>query len=134
VQYGKEVLKSLYKTPRGRQAFADCREKIVAIVNEVVESEVEWTDYAFSEGRELTGVTCRMMKDWVYFSATDVIRFFHLEDAARFPIVTRNPLAYMENWLDMSKIQASNQEEDTAQYKVGVMKRDDEDEVFAVDF
>ena len=31
-------------------------------------------------------------------------------------------------------IQASNQEEDTAQYKVGVMKRDDEDEVFAVDF
>ena len=61
-------------------------------------------------------------------------RFFGLEEEARFPILTANPLAYMENWLDMSKIQASNQEEDTAQYKVGVMKRDDEDEVFAVDF
>ncbi len=134
VQYGKEVLKSLYKTARGRAAFANCRSRIIAIVNEVVESEVAWTDYAFSEGRELTGVTCQMMKDWVYFSATDVITFFGLEEAARFPLITRNPLTYMENWLDMSKIQASNQEEDTAQYKVGVMKRDDEDQVFAVDF
>ena len=134
VQYGKEVLKALYKTPRGQAAFANCRDSIVAIINEVVASETTWTEYAFSEGRELTGVTCQMMKDWVYFSATDVITFFALEAEASFPLVRTNPLKYMENWLDMGKIQASNQEEDTAQYKVGVMKRDDEDAVFAVDF
>lgn len=134
VQYGKEVLKSLFKTERGQQAFANTRSRIVAIINEVVASESEWTRYAFSEGRELTGVTAQMMLDWVYFSASDVARFFGVENEVDFPIVQKNPLKYMENWLDMSKIQASNQEEDTAQYKVGVMKRDDEDEVFAVDF
>ena len=61
-------------------------------------------------------------------------RFFNVEDQVSFPIITENPLKYMESWLNMSKVQASNQEEDTAQYKVGVMKRDDENEVFDVDF
>ncbi len=134
VQYGKEVLRAMYKTDRGRTAFEQCKDKIAQMVNEVTQSEVEWTDYAFSEGRELTGVTCQMMKDWVYFSATDVARFFGIEDQMEFPIIDENPLKYMENWLNMSKVQASNQEEDTAQYKVGVMKRDDHDEVFDVDF
>src|SRR5699024_12722488 len=67
-----------------------------------------------SSDLELTGVTCQMMKDWVYFSATDVARFFGIEDQMEFPIIDENPLKYMENWLNMSKVQASNQEEDTA--------------------
>ncbi len=134
VQFGKEVLRTLYATARGRAAFEACRERIVQLIDEVTQSELAWTDYAFSEGRELTGVTCNMMKDWVRYSATDVARFFGLEDRVGFDLVDANPLKYMENWLDMSKIQASNQEEDTAQYKVGVMRRDDQDEVFAVEF
>jgi ribonucleoside-diphosphate reductase beta chain len=134
VPYGKAVLRALARTARGRRAFEQCRDRIVQIIDEVAASEIEWTDYAFSEGRELTGVTSRMMKDWVWFSATDVARFFGLEDRVGFPLVTDNPLKYMEHWLDMSKVQASNQEEDTAQYKVGVLRRDDEHAVFAVDF
>jgi len=130
VQYGKAVLKELYKTSRGRIAFEQSRAEIVAMVNEVVGSEVAWTEYAFSEGRELTGVTCEMMKDWVYFSGTDVAKFFGIESEINFPVVPENPLKYMENWLAMDKVQASNQEEDTAQYKVNVLKRDDEEEIF----
>lgn len=134
VQYGKEVLKAMYKTDRGRTAFQQCKGQILEMIDEVTASEIEWTDYAFAEGRELTGVTCDMMKDWVHYSATDVVRFFGIEDEAGFPLIEENPLKYMENWLNMSKVQASNQEEDTAQYKVGVMKRDDQDEVFDFDF
>ncbi len=134
VQYGKEVLRAMFKTERGRNAFEQCRTDIINVINEVASAEIEWTEYAFSEGRELTGVTCQMMKDWVYFSATDVAKFFGLQEQVDFPIIESNPLKYMENWLNMSKMQASNQEEDTAQYKVGVMRRDDEDEVFDIDF
>lgn len=134
VQYGKEVLRAMYKTERGRIAFEQCKSTIVAMINEVDASEVTWTEYAFSEDRELTGVTCQMMIDWVHFSSTDVARFFGLEKEVAFPLVDENPLKYMEAWLDMSKIQASNQEEDTAQYKVGVMQRDDENEIFEVEF
>lgn len=134
VAFGKDVLRALNRTPRGRIAFAASRTRIAALVGEVVASEAAWTDYAFSEGRELTGVTHRMMVDWVHFSATDVVRFFGIADCVDFPLVDANPLKYMEAWLDMGRIQASNQEEDTAQYKVGVMHRDDENQVFAIDF
>ena len=133
VQYGKAVLKELFKTERGKQAFIDTKDDIVKMINEVIQSEVEWTEYAFSEGRELTGVTCDMMKDWVYFSGTDVAKFFGLEDEMNFPMVETNPLGYMKNWLSMDKVQASNQEENTAQYKVNVLSRDDAGEVFDID-
>src|SRR5690606_35474471 len=106
---------------------------IVQMIDEVTASEVAWTDYAFSEGPEFTGVTSQMMKDWVHFSATDVARLFNVQDQVSLPLITENPLKYMESWLNMSKVHASNQEEDTAQFKVGVMKRDDENEVFDVD-
>ena len=40
----------------------------------------------------------------------------------------------MEKWLDISRTQASPQEQDIAAYKVGVMRRDDENQVFDADF
>jgi len=40
----------------------------------------------------------------------------------------------MENWLDISKTQASPQEQDNAQYKVSIMRRDDGDEEFDIGF
>ena len=40
----------------------------------------------------------------------------------------------MEKWLNISKTQASPQEQDIAAYKVGVMRRTDENQVFDVDF
>ncbi len=134
VSYGKAILRAMFKTERGRIAVKQCQDDVIALINEVDQSEIQWTEYAFSEGRELTGITCDMMKDWVHFSATDVAKFFGLQDQMDFPIIEKNPLKYMENWLNMSKVQASNQEEDTAQYKVGVMQRDDEDEIFDIDF
>lgn len=50
------------------------------------------------------------------------------------PIVDRIPVHYMKTWLNISDIQPSPQEEANAQYKVGLMERDDEDIEFAVDF
>ena len=40
----------------------------------------------------------------------------------------------MENWLNIGKSQGSPQEENIAQYKVNVMRRDDADVEFDIDF
>lgn len=132
VAYGKAVLSYLNKTERGKAAYNQCKDQIIDLIEEVNTSEIEWVEYAFSEGRELTGITSDMMKDWVYYSSTDVAKFLNLADEMSFPLVDKNPLKYMEAWIDMSKTQASMQEEDTAQYKVNVVVRDDEDEVFDI--
>lgn len=134
VEFGKAVLKHLIQTEEGKIAYEQCLPRIITLVNEVVQSEDTWIDYAFSEGRELTGVTKEMMLDWNHFSGSDVAKFLSIENEVDFPIITVNPLKYMESWINISSIQTSPQEENNNQYKVGVMKRDDEDEVFDIDF
>lgn len=134
VQFGMAVLRHLIATERGRLAYDQCLPKIIKLVNEVVKSEDDWIDYAFSEGRELTGVTKEMMLEWNHFSGSAVASFMNIEDKVNFPIIKVNPLKYMELWVDISKTQTSPQEQDNNQYKVGVMRRDDEDETFDLDF
>lgn len=126
VHAGMETLRILMTTEMGKVAFTQCRHLIVKLLNEVVGSECEWLDYLYSEGRELQGTNVFLMKNWVRFNARAVARFFEISDLVDFPLPEENPLPFMQNWLDISKNQSSPMEEHNNQYKVNVVKRDDE--------
>lgn len=132
VKMDKEVLKWEMNTERGKVAMEQCRDRIKALIDEVVNQEFEWTDYLFSEGREIVGLNPSLLKQWVLFNARDVYKFMKVDSEHKLP--TNNPLKFMENWLNIGKTQPSPQEEDVAQYRVGVLRRDDEGEEFELDF
>lgn len=127
VQFGKAVLAHLHQTEKGRTAYEQTRPEVIKLIEEVTTSELSWSEYLFSEGRELTGITKEMIQNWSKYGATDVAQFMGInEDELSFNFINANPLKYMESWIDMSKMQASPQEEDPANYKVGLTQRDDE--------
>lgn len=129
----RAVLKHELTTERGRLAYEQQKVAIEDLIAEVVDSELEWIDYLFSEGRELVGMTADRLSAWTLYCAADV---YHTLDITtnRYKLPDSNPLKYMEKWLNISKTQASPQEQDIAAYKVGVMRRNDEDVIFTVDF
>lgn len=129
----RAVLENELQTSRGQIAFAQKREEIEALIAEVVDSELKWIEYLFSEGRELVGMNAERLAAWTRYCAKDVYQTLGIEtDKYEFP--KSNPLKFMEKWLNISKTQASPQEQDIAAYKVGVMRRNDEGVVFDVDF
>ncbi len=133
VALDKAVLRhEMSNTEFGKQAVIDCSDDIKGMIDQVVESELEWVDYLFSEGRELVGMNPDLLKRWVLFCAKDVYYFFGMRSGHQLP--ERNPLKFMENWLDISKTQPSPQEQDNAQYKVSIMRRNDDNEEFDTDF
>lgn len=132
VELDKEVLRTELKTERGRVAYSQCRGDIEQLLNEVIECEFEWVDYLFSEGRELVGMNADILRQWTLYCAKDVASFLKLDSSYKFP--QKNPLKFMEHWLNIGKSQGSPQEEDVAQYKVNVMRRDDSGHEFDVDF
>lgn len=134
VAFGMEVLRIELGTDRGRAAFEQCRGQILALINEVCASELTWVEYLFSEGRELTGVNADLLKRWVLFNGYAAYAFFDLEAEAPYQLPTKNPLPFIVNWLDISKNQASPQEEQNNQYKVNLVQRDDEGAEFDMDF
>jgi ribonucleoside-diphosphate reductase beta chain len=132
VELDKEVLRVELATERGRASYERQKQQITELCNEVVNSELVWTDYLFSEGRELVGVTAPIVKSWVLFNARDVYKFLDLETDLKFPRI--NPMPHMEDWINIGKTQAAPQEQDNNQYKVGAIVRDDSSTSFDVDF
>ena len=132
VELDKAVLKRELATERGKIAFQQCEHKIQKLLDEVIASEFEWLDYLFSDGEELVGVNADLCKRWTLYCAKPVYNFFGLKYELPFP--KKNPLKFMDSWLDISKTQAAPQEQDNAQYKVGVTRRNDEGKTFDTDF
>lgn len=133
VELDRAVLRHELATERGQRAFTECRERIEKMIEEVVDSELRWIAYLFSEGRELVGMNADRLCAWTLYCAKDVYQLFGLT-TERYALPAHNPLKFMEKWLNISKTQASPQEQDIAAYKVGVMRRTDENQVFDVDF
>ena len=128
----KEVIKIENKTVHGATAKVDTRERLRKIFEDIVDSELAWTDYLFSEGRSLVGANADMIKQWVLFNAKDVAKFLDIDSKYTFP--RHNPMPGLENWINMNKTQAAPQEQDLAQYKIKAVVPDDDGVVFDTDF
>jgi ribonucleoside-diphosphate reductase beta chain len=122
-----EILKIEKSTPRGAEALYRLKPKIKEIVDLVVETEKEWCDYILSDDREFPGLTRDKLFSFVLFSAREVYEFFEIECTHDFP--EKNPLKFMEKWIDMGKMQSSPQEEKPGNYMLGMVEHDVGEEV-----
>ena len=106
---------------------ADVQRMVVAIVNK----ELQWCEYLFSEGRGVLGLSESMLKDTVLFFANTVFTLLELDNP--FKVVTENPCKFMEEYIDRSMMQFASQEIQHMSYRQGAVK-DDVDEDVDLDF
>lgn len=128
----KEVLRIEKKTERGSIAHSQTKERVKIIFEEIVNSELVWVDYLFSDGKSLLGTNADIVKNWVLYNARNVSDFLNIDTEFKMP--KTNPMPSLEKWLNMNKNQAAAQEQDKGDYKVGIIVRDDTDTNFEVDF
>lgn len=128
----RDVLTIELATERGKKAFERIKHKVKKLCDDVIATELNWTDYVFSEGRELVGTNANTVKQFVLYNAREVYKFFNIESEHKFP--TKNPMPHVEDWIDISKTQAAPQEQDNNQYKLNTIVRDDSQVTFDVDF
>lgn len=129
--FGAELLRIELATARGKLAFQNKRTEIINALNEIMQGELDWADYSFSEGRELTGSNSDKIKKWVGFCAYPVFYLFGLEKESKIELLTSNPLKYMEDWMNIDNNQGSPQETHGNNYKVGVVKKQTTNKTFA---
>lgn len=132
VKLDKIVLGIELGTERGKRIFNKNKQLISEMLHEVVQLELNWTEYLFSDGRELLGANEQIIKQWVLFNAKDVFKFLSIGSDLQFP--AKNPMPNLENWLNISAVQSAPQEENNNQYKVNTVIRDDDHLSFDVDF
>ena len=133
-EFDKEVLKYELKTERGQWAMQSLRPWMHEMAEEFIQCEFSFIDSLFRDGRCLPGVTSDMLKQWVLYNAKDVIRFLDLDMSDKYTFPKHDPMPLLETWINANKTQAAPQEQDLAQYKVGVVVDDASETVFDLDF
>lgn len=125
----RDILRIELKTERGQRAWEQCKDEITAMLVEIIGQELQFggNDYLFADGRAIVGYNATLNKEWVLFNG------FHVADELKielpFERIEKNPLPWMDNWIDIDKTQNANQEADNNNYALNVVKDDLGDDI-----
>lgn len=97
--------------------------EIKAILDEIVNQEFKWADYIFEQG-QVIGLSADLVKEYVEYMAAPVYKACGLSFGL---VPEKNPLPYMDKYIDSKKVQAAAQEIELTAYKVGAIIDDTED-------
>lgn len=132
IPVNKYVVQNERKVPRSAKALERIRPTVERLITEIVRSELGWNyDFLHADGKEMTGVTPKMLEDWVYFGVTDLYQTLGWTNPHR--EVYKNPLPYMNDWIMIDKNQGSPQEKKGGNYLLGGVVKSSEEVVFNVD-
>ncbi|GBU09237.1 ribonucleoside-diphosphate reductase subunit beta [Gammaproteobacteria bacterium] len=121
------VLEILLKEPVWHECFNFYQAEIQIMIAEIIEQELTWNRYLFSEGRSIVGLNQHLLDEWVFYNAQDVYLFLNLKNPH--VLIKNNPLIWMDNWLDLNKTQNANQEADNNNYSLNSVVNDIDDEI-----
>lgn len=129
-EYRKEVLRELIKHPVGAKVFKRIKGRLEAILDNVIDSELNWVveDIFHGGKKSITGLSAELVCQWTLFCAKPIASEFKLKSKHKFP--KKNPIAFIEEWIDINKNQAAPQEQDNPAYKVNIVQRDDVGMIF----
>lgn len=113
-ELGREALKIELQTERGIQWRIQHEATIKAIIDEVRESEHQFNDYIFNQrGWKVNGLSAKRCGEWIDWNALDVYETLFIPHDIE---IKKNPLKYMDTWLNLDAIQNANQEGDNTNY------------------
>lgn len=116
------VLDILLKDPEWKKTFEDIKPEIKEILDAVVQQELKWPDYLFSEGRNVVGLNAGLLKEYTLYMAYPVYKFLGVD--FDYQVILDNPLPYMDKYIDPSQMQSANQEIQNTAYNIGVIEND----------
>jgi ribonucleoside-diphosphate reductase beta chain len=117
------ILDILLKDEVWKDVIEESGEEIKDLLDTVVQNEVSWADYVFSEGRQVVGLNSQLLKEYVHYMAAPVYSVLGIPSER----AKENPLPYMEKYIDPSKMQTANMELQSSSYLIGTIEDDTND-------
>lgn len=122
-----EFIKACVNDDGWEDIFEEVKPEVQAILDAIVKSELEWTEYLFSDGRSVVGLTEDLIKDCVKFYAQTAYTVLKLDNPHG--VIATNPCTYMGKYLDRSLVQYASQEINHGSYKQGAIFDDVESDL-----
>ncbi|QRV67714.1 ribonucleotide reductase of class Ia (aerobic), beta subunit [Phage vB_SabS_Sds2] len=93
--------------------------KAPAQLLKTLKTEIEWGHFIF-KGRSLIGLNAELLEEYLYFVGRNAFMHIGVEWPGHLPVITKNPIPWIMNWLDTTSLQPAPQEiQIGAAYRVG---------------
>ena len=131
IPMNKYVITNERTVPRSVKALERIRPRVEKMYDEIIQSELEWSRTTLhADGKEMTGLPPKYLEDWLYFGVTDVYNTLGWKNPHR--EVYKNPLPFMDDWLNINTNQGSPQEKRGGNYLLGGVVKSNQEAVFDV--
>lgn len=138
---GIEIIKHECKTEIGLKTFKRLSDRFTKIIIDVANAEIEFSKFVSADGRELPGAPVDKLISFTMFNigyVCDCIPFIDKQEVIKqvgHDIPSKNPLKFIEKWINMDMNQGSPMEQKTTgQYLINAVRDTAGDKVFDVEF
>jgi len=107
------------------ELFEELKPELEKIINAVEQDEFAFNNHLFSNGRQVIGLNANLLNDYVRYNMVDVRNTVLGTSIPALP----NPLPYMDNYIDTSRVQSAAQEIQLTAYLVNSVKASTEEEI-----
>lgn len=126
------VLNGLKQDKAWVETFNQLQPEMKEILDSIVKQELDWSDYLFSEGRQVVGLNKVLLQEYVLYMAKPLYDALGVQ--YDFDVIKENPLPYMEKYINPSNMQSAPQEINMTSYRVGAVIDDTSDLDLDLDF
>jgi ribonucleoside-diphosphate reductase beta chain len=105
----------------------ELEDEVYAMYQTGYEEELEWIDFLFSKGSPLIGMNAAILKEYMDYIFAVRLTNIGLEPSRLGLKLSRNPLPWVDNYLDSSHIKSAPQEIESVNYVAAIDSSQDED-------
>jgi len=105
------------------EIFKEMEDEIIQMYQYAVEEEFEWADFLYSKG-SVIGLNNIMIKDYLRYCTNLRMKAIGLKPM--FPGYTKNPLPWIEAWINESSTEGTPQEDESTDYLSGAIDVNEE--------
>lgn len=114
----KEIITILYEQIPA-DVVARVKKKAPQILRKVLQTEINWGNYIFSEGRQIIGLNAELLEEYLYYIGRLAFEYIGIEWPSDLPVISKHPIPWIEFWLKSDKQQVAPQEIQLTNYRVG---------------
>lgn len=117
----QEVLRILEREPSEgfQQTAKDCRQQAIDMFAQGAEEEKKWAQYLFKDG-SLMGLNEEILSDYIEHLTDKRLHALGFDKM----FGTKNPMDWLDSWMNPSSVQRAPQEIDVTNYKIGSSHND----------
>lgn len=113
--------------PEFEQIAEECHDEVQKMFIDAIEQEEEWADFLFKDG-SMIGLNSDILKQYVRYVGAN--RMKKVGISVPYTTTAKNPIPWMESWIDSGSVQVAPQEVEVSSYVIGGIDNQIADDAF----